>query len=241
MFIILSIFLNFFTYYIICDPNPILCFITYYIFWPDFFKAILIMLIHTYFLYLYQRKDKFLKNSKNSPIENTAINHDFFKFNYYFSSKEYYFLSNFIKYFSKKKKLFMLFLLLILLFAINAFLFINRVKLWIYFNRKEKILPIASSKHTTFYITAMIFNMEKIINNFIEQMKYLIFYLGEKNVIISIVENGDSFDKTKEYLKSFQDYLNKKKIINKFLMKHVIDDPRKKKYTFRKYGRLCLF
>ena len=61
----------------------------------------------------------------------------------------------------------------------------------------------------------MVVNMEKIINNFIEQMKQLINYLGEKNVIISIVENGDSEDKTIIFLKTFQNYLNKKKIINK--------------------------
>ena len=129
-------------------------------------------------------------------------------------------------------------LLLLLLFSINVFLFLNRVKLWIYFNSKEKTLPKSYSKNTTFYITAMVVNMEEIINNFIKQMKHLIFYLGENNVIVSIVENGDSLDKTKEYLKSFQDYLNKKKIINKIILDHVVDDPRKKKHKFKKYGPL---
>lgn len=239
MFMILSIILNFFTYYIICDPNPVLFFITYYIFSPCFFKAILIVFIHTYFLSLYQKKEKFFKNFENSIIKNKTINHDFYKSNYYVSPKKYYFLSNFIKYFSKNKKLLTLFfLLLILLFSINVFLFLNRIKLWTYFNKKEKTLPISSSENTTFYITAMIVNMEEIINNFINQMKHLIFYLGEKNVIVSIVENGDSLDKTKEYLKLFQDYLNKKKIINKIIMKHVVDDPRKKKHNFKKYGPL---
>lgn len=84
----------------------------------------------------------------------------------------------------------------------------------------------------------MIIDMEKIINNFIEQMKLLIFYLGEKNIIISIVENGDSKDKTNEYLKSFQNYLTKKKIINKIILNHVVDDPRKKEKSKEKYGHL---
>ena len=95
-------------------------------------------------------------------------------------------------------------------------------------NNKEKTLPIASSKNTTFYITSMRVNMEATINNYIEQMKILINYLGEKNVIVSIVENGDSTDKTRDYLIQLQNYLNKKKVINKFILKHEIDDPRKK-------------
>ena len=99
-------------------------------------------------------------------------------------------------------------------------------------------MPISSSKNTKFYIAAIIFNMENIINNYIKQMKKLILYLGEKNVIISIVENGDSKDKTNEYLRDFKNYLNRKKIINKIILEHVIDDPRKKKKPFRKYGPL---
>jgi len=127
---------------------------------------------------------------------------------------------------------------LILFLVINVFLFLNKIKLWVYFNSKEKSLPISSSKNTTFYITAMVVNMEVIINNFIEQMKKLIIYLGKENVIISIVENGDSEDKTNDYLKEFQNYLNKNKIINRFVLNHVVDDPRKKIHPFRKFGKL---
>ena len=74
----------------------------------------------------------------------------------------------------------------------------------------------------------MIVNMEETINNYIEEMKKLIDYLGHKNVIVSIVENGDSKDNTRKYLKDFQKYLNKNKITNRFILKHEIDDPRKK-------------
>jgi hypothetical protein len=112
---------------------------------------------------------------------------------------------------------------------------LNRIKLWIYFNSKEKTLPNAYSNNTTFYITAMISDMESIINNYISQMKKLIHYLGEKNVIISIIENGDSKDQTRKYLSEFQQYLNKIKVINHFLLKHEIDDPRKKIFPFKKY------
>ena len=45
-------------------------------------------------------------------------------------------------------------------------------------------------------------------------MKKLINYLGEENVIISIVENGDSKDNTRQYLKEFKQYLDSKNIPN---------------------------
>jgi len=84
----------------------------------------------------------------------------------------------------------------------------------------------------------MVVNMEKTIKNFIEQMKKLIIYLGEKNVIVSIVENGDSKDKTKQYLREFQKYLTKRKIINRIILNHEVDDPRKKRQSFKDYGAL---
>ena len=84
----------------------------------------------------------------------------------------------------------------------------------------------------------MITDMENIIDNYIKQMKKLINYLGEQNVIISIIENGDSKDQTRKYLREFQQYLNKKKVLNHFLLKHEIDDPRKKIFPFKKYTPL---
>jgi hypothetical protein len=107
-------------------------------------------------------------------------------------------------------------------------------------NKKEKTLPITSSKNTTFYITAMIANMEGIIVNFIEEMKKLIYYLGKKNVIISIVENEDSIDKTRDYLREFKTYLDKDNITNKFILKREIEDIRKKPYLSKKLGPLKL-
>ena len=46
-------------------------------------------------------------------------------------------------------------------------------------------------------------------------MKKLINYLGYNNVIVSIVENGDSTDNTRKYLENFQIYLSKKNILIK--------------------------
>ena len=73
----------------------------------------------------------------------------------------------------------------------------------------------------------MIANMDKIITDYIKEMKKLINYLGKENVIISIVENDDSEDNTREYLEQFQKYLKKNNIINRFYLEHEIEDPRK--------------
>ena len=136
-----------------------------------------------------------------------------------------------------KKYIFIILVLILLLFTIDIILFLNRIKLWVYFNNKKYTLPISYSSNNTFYITAMVVNMEAIIDNYIEQMKKLIKYLGNENVIVSIVENGDSKDRTRDYLRYFQNYLNNEKVINKFLLNHDIDDPRK--HNFRlKYSPL---
>ena len=235
-FVILSIFLYAFTYFIICDPNPLFVFFFYYLFFPNFFKAILIILFHTYFLSIYSYDKSYnLINSADLSFDKI----DFRLTNKRNGEPKFYFLSNYIKYStkSKSKSIFVL-LIIILIFFINLVLFLNRIKLWIYFNNKEKTLPMASSRNTSFYITAMISNMENIIDNYIEQMKKLIKYLGEKNVIISIIENGDSKDQTRKYLREFQQYLKKNKVINHFLLSHEIDDPRKKFFPFRKYSPL---
>jgi calcineurin-like phosphoesterase family protein len=56
--------------------------------------------------------------------------------------------------------------------------------------------------------------MEPTIKDWINEMKKLINYLGKKNVIISIYENGDSTDNTRKYLLEFESYLIENEIIN---------------------------
>ena len=63
-------------------------------------------------------------------------------------------------------------------------------------------------------------------NSVINEMQKLISYLGTENVIISIMENGDSTDKTREKLEQFLFYLNTTEIPNRIIMEHEIDDPR---------------
>ena len=232
-FIFTSLFLFLITYFIICDPNPFFCLISFYIFYPDFIKAILIIVIHSYFISFYIKNDKkHLINSHN--IADT-----------YFQSKtnnrrnkESYFLSFFINYLLNKKNCKSLFIGLIVLFITEIIIFLNRIRLWVYFNKKEKTLPKSSFKNTTFYITSNVINIENIVENYIQQLKLLINYLGETNCIISLVENGDSKDNTVKFLKDFQNYLTTKNILNKFYLERTIEDPRKVQKPFEKYSRL---
>ena len=172
-FVVLSIFLYAFTYFIICDPNPIFTFFSYYIFFPDFFKAVMIVFFHTYFLSIYSYDKTY------NLIDSVELSFDKSKNNIKKNRNErpkFYFLSNFIKHSKRNKRTcFYTLLIIILLFFVNIVLFLNRIKLWIYFNNKEKALPIASSRNTYFYITAMISDMERIINNYINQMKKLFY------------------------------------------------------------------
>ena len=105
--------------------------------------------------------------------------------------------------------------------------FVYRFKLWVYFFDKRKTLPIGTSKNTTYFIAATIHNMEKTIDDYLTEMKKLIDYLGKENVIISFMENGDSTDKTREKLEEFIAYLNESEIVNRIIISHEIDDPRK--------------
>ena len=107
----------------------------------------------------------------------------------------------------------------------EVILFLNKTYFWVYFNKKDKTLPNFSSRNTIFYIASNIFNMENKIEIYLEEMKKLIDYLGFNHVIISIVENGDSTDKTAEKLKDFKKYLDNREILNKFILSHEIDDP----------------
>ena len=93
-------------------------------------------------------------------------------------------------------------------------------------------------KNTTFYIASNLVNIESIIQNYIQQLKYLINYLGKEKVIISIVENEDSKDNTRTFLTNFQQYLIENNILNKFYLKREIEDPRKLNEPFEKFSRL---
>ena len=133
-----------------------------------------------------------------------------------------YFLYNEIQYYWKNKD--SLIWLLIWLILLRIAIYFYDIKYWIYIESPEKLLynsdsnnnknDITKSNKTIYYISAVIYNMEPIIKDWISEMKQLIDYLGRENVIVSIVENGDSTDKTRKYLNFFENYLINNKVIN---------------------------
>jgi hypothetical protein len=42
------------------------------------------------------------------------------------------------------------------------------------------------------------------LDDYLDEMKKLINYLGPENVMVSIIENGDSKDRTRNYLVEYQ-------------------------------------
>ena len=134
IFIIFTIILYSFTYYYICDPNPLFCFVSYYIFYPNFFKAILIILIHTFYLSLFPCR-KF--NKCNIDLEKKPLIKQFSiskRKGINLIVPKFFFLSDFFYFIIKSKiRLFLSIILFILFFAIDVTLFLNRIKLWVYF------------------------------------------------------------------------------------------------------------
>ena len=216
-FIITSLLLYLITYFIICEPNPFSILLFYYTFNPLFVKSVLIIIIHMSFLRKYF-------NDINSNLKQNIS----FKKKYVF---EFYLFHDFIKFIISNIPSKIVFIGIILFYILETFVFLNRIKLWVYFNNKNKTLPLLYKKNTTFYITSNVVNIENIIDSYIGEMKKLINYLGKNNVIISLVENGDSKDNTRKYLEDFQEYLNENKIMNKFYLSKEIEDPRKNYFS----------
>ena len=86
-------------YFFICDSNPFFCVIVFYSFFPNFIKAVLIIMIHSYTMNLYFNniyKNNILINSSTEEIINKNINSEF--------NSPSYFLSNIFNYIKTKKK-----------------------------------------------------------------------------------------------------------------------------------------
>ena len=282
--IILIIFIHFFCYFFIKDPNPFYYLLTFYLPMPNFFRAIFIIMFVTYFFnnHIFKKdenneelfekeekpenelkKEEELDNKKegekkteeniiegkiieekvekseeekkeeeenkimeeNRKLKKKKIDENLkeneikkIKNKKYFLSREINFLWN------NKLSLLNLIIALILL---RIFIYIYDIKLWIYFANKEKILSFnntntninitngnSTKPQTVYYISAVIYNIEPIIKDWIDEMKSLIDYLGPENVIVSIYENGDCTDKTRKYLDFFESYLINHKVVN---------------------------
>ena len=137
----------------------------------------------------------------------------------------YYFLSKDIKYLWSDKYNLLMWLILLILLRIAIYFY--DIKYWINFTDQQKLLSFnpntnnTNKNNTKYYISAVVYNMEPIIKDWIEEMKKLIDYLGPENVIVSINENGDSEDKTRKYLNFFENYLINHKVINSINTKKI--------------------
>ena len=238
IFFLISLLSFLFSYFIIYDTNPIFFITVYYLFFPQFWKSIFIIFIHSYILSKFLKKENIYKPIQNNSDCNENISlkgniNDSVKSEDKIILNNYYFLFGIFNFIQKTKKRFFLCLIsLIIIFFIDIKLFINRIKLWVFFNDKSKTLPKMASLNTTFYITATLLNIDYIIKDYIKEMIKLINYLGKENVIVSIVENNDSTDNTTEHLILFQDYLNKHNIINRFIFEHEVIDDREQQLLF---------
>ena len=158
-------------------------------------------------------KDEEIKEDRN---EDNIVNEKKEESNDNNKNKEYikkFFLSREIDYlWDNKESLIWLFICLILL---RIAIYFYEIKYWVLIEDN----PFDNSKNpsqnkTIYYISAVIYNMEPIIKDWISEMKQLIDYLGRDRVIVSIVENGDSTDKTRKHLKFFENYLINNKVVN---------------------------
>ena len=225
-YVIQSFLIYVISYFLFCDPNPFFAFIFYYISCPNVLKAVIIIIIHVYFLRIYKTRhnEELLSEFEFKKIE-LNINRS-------------YFISRRVELIKKKNLYKLYFISLAILIILNILFFENRTKILVHFLKKNKALPVSYSNNKIFYIASNLVNIENIAEIYIEEMKKLIEYLGNNNVIISIVENGDSVDNTRMHLEKFKNYLNTKKILNHFLLTREIEDIRKYKKPFVKGSRL---
>ena len=236
--ILLSVIHFLFSYLVIYDHNPFYYLFTFYLPFQYFFKSVFIIMFHSYTM----AKLTEIQNCKGDQLINSPDyvgNVQIWNSENFTEKSSEFFLSDIFNYLKNNKK--RLVQLIACLISIKIIIFYYESKLWIYFNKKENILPITTSKNTKYYITACVLNMENIIIDYINEIKKLINYLGENNIIISIVENGDSKDNTRQYLKEFKQYLDSKNIPNKFVLEHETEDPRNQKnitIETKNYGRI---
>ena len=236
--LVISLVHYLFSYYVIYQPNPLYYLFTFYLPFQDFIKSIVIIIFHSYLMDKFNESQKCKENqlmNSSEQVNDVQI----WNSEYFTEKKNNYFLSDFI-YSLKKNKNYLCYFISGLLIIKIIMIYYNN-KMWIYLKDKKNILPISTERNTKYYITACVLNMEKIIIDYISEMKKLINYLGENNIIVSIVENGDSKDNTREYLKEFKQYLDSKEIPNKFILTHETEDPRNKTNITiieKEYGRI---
>ena len=122
--VLFSLLLYYFTYYLICDTNPKFYIIVYYIFYPNFFKAVLIVFIHTYIVSklsvgcdLQKLQNKIncdIIPLSHVPIPQNTKNEE----NQTSEKRNYYFLCSYANYFWHNKQHFLIFILFLIIMII---------------------------------------------------------------------------------------------------------------------------
>ena len=233
-------FIYIISYFLIKDPNPFYYLFTFYLPLPNFFRGIFLVIFITYSfnnrINNIETSDNKIKTNDNGKENEEKTNAEEEikevkdKNKKEIKKIERFFLYEYFIYFAKNKKKFLY--LILTLIGIRLIIYFYNLKFWIYFTPKEISLPSDAENNTKYYICSIVCNIEPIIIDWVGQLKLLIDYLGKKNVYISILENGDSKDNTRLYLKEFEQYLNDNKILNKIILEKINHREDKERIVF---------
>ena len=233
------------SYFLIKDPNPFYYLVTFYLPFPNLFRGIFLVVFITYLfnnnIYNIETESNITTNLKEEKTEDKKENEnksdninnkeeEIKKSDNNIKKSYPFFLSKYIKYFLNNQKKFLFFILSLILIKISIYFY--NIKYWIYLTPKEVALPSDTINNTKYYICSIICNIEPIIVDWIYQMKLLIDYLGKENVYISILENNDSKDNTRQYLEEFRNYLNDNKIPNKIILDKIAYKENKERIVY---------
>jgi hypothetical protein len=90
-------------------------------------------------------------------------------------------------------------------------------------NDQFSYLNTSELKSYRYFIAANLYNNEDILKDWTNELKKLINYLGKENCLVSIVENGDSTDKTPIILENFKLELDLMAVKNRIITSKIID------------------
>jgi len=94
---------------------------------------------------------------------------------------------------------------------------------YFYLKKDDVVLltPLITKRY--YFIAALLMDNEKIMINWNKELLKFIEIIGNDYVYVSIIENGDSEDRTREYLENLQDILNKMNIKNNIIITKLFD------------------
>jgi hypothetical protein len=178
--------------YLIKNNNPFFNLLFFWLPFQNYFKGMLMIKVLNYLIHKEIIKIKDKSLLLKEDIGDKSYNENSFNCN-----------------FINKKIIFVLLLIKILHFLFEdqfSYLLINKSKL----------------KSQKYFIAANLYNNQDIIEDWTSEMLKLVNYLGPENCFVSIVENGDSSDKTPLVLKKFEEELNSRNVTNRIITQRVI-------------------